>query len=362
VTRRYLCVGFVPWKRAVARLYLSDAEGPLRFASVQMLRRRPPPPEVTVCAWGGELPEADEAALRRAGNAVLRMEDGFVRSVGLGSDFRLPASLCLDARGAYFDATRPSDLEVVLATAEFTPALVARAAALRARLVEARLTKYNFNEAVSRPPDAAGRRLILVPAQVPGDASLRLGLVSVAGNLGLLRAVRAENPDAYLVFKVHPDVASGNRPGGDDLDAAAGIADLVTATGDMASWLDVVDEVHTATSLAGFEALLRGRPVTTWGLPFYAAWGLTHDKVAAPRRSRRLGLDELVAGALILYPRYADPMTGAACTPEQAVEMLATRRAGVLASPRGGRRARLRRQMRSWAIVAQEFTTGWKGR
>jgi capsular polysaccharide export protein len=360
--RRYLCVGFVPWKRAVARLYLTDAAGPLRFATPEALRRDPPPPDVTVCAWGAELPAEDEAVLRARGNAVLRMEDGFVRSVGLGSDFRLPASLCLDARGVYFDATRPSDLEVLLATAAFDPALVARAAALRARLVATRLTKYNFNEAVARPAGSAGRRLVLVPAQVPGDASLRLGRVGVEGNLGLLRAARAACPDAFLVFKVHPDVASGNRPGGDDLREARQIADLVTAEGDMASWLEVVDEVHTATSLAGFEALLRGRRVVTWGLPFYAGWGLTEDRVTSARRTRRLTLDELVAGALILYPRYADPQTGAPVTPEAAVEALAARRNGnALASPRGGRRAWLRRQGRSLAIVVKEFTTGWKG-
>ena len=35
--------------------------------------------------------------------------------------------------------------------------------------------------------------------------------------------------------------------------------------------------METMTSLAGFEALLRGKPVTTHGQPFYAGWGLTED-------------------------------------------------------------------------------------
>jgi capsular polysaccharide export protein len=316
-----------------------------------------------VCAWGAALPRADEEALRAAGRTVLHMEDGFVRSVGLGSDFLLPASLVLDRSGLYFDATRPSDLETLLATGEFDPPLLARAAALRQRLVAARLTKYNFADPIVRPPVADDRRVVLVPAQVPGDASLSLGTLAVAGNLGLLRAVREENPDAYLVFKVHPDIASGNRPGGDDLAAAAALADEVTARGDMASWLDIVDEVHVATSLAGFEALLRGRRVVCWGLPFYAGWGLTDDRVPAPRRHRRLGLDALVAGALLLYPRYADPVSRIPCSAEDAIEMLLSRRAArPLASPRGHRLARrLRRQMRSAAIVAAEFTRGWSG-
>ncbi len=62
--------------------------------------------------------------------------------------------------------------------------------------------------------------------------------------------------------------------------------------------------------------------MTTHGLPFYAGWGLTDDP-GCPRRTRRLTLDELVAGALILYPRYVDPRTGLPCPPEVLVQRLA---------------------------------------
>ena len=60
------------------------------------------------------------------------------------------------------------------------------------------------------------------------------------------------------------------------------------------------------TSLVGFEALLRGLPVVTYGQPFYAGWGLTRDHAPLARRTRRLSLDELVAGALLRYPRYVN--------------------------------------------------------
>jgi capsular polysaccharide export protein len=89
-----------------------------------------------------------------------------------------------------------------------------------------------------------------------------------------------------------------------------------------------VDDVHCLTSLAGFEALLRGLPVTCHGLPFYAGWGLTRDLHASPRRTRRLALDELVAGALILYPTYVSRTTGHFTTPERALaELVAWRTA-----------------------------------
>ena len=82
---------------------------------------------------------------------------------------------------------------------------------------------------------------------------------------------------------------------------------------------DEVDALEVLTSLAGFEALLRGKPVVCHGSPFYAGWGLTEDLVAHPRRNRRLSLDELVAGALIVYPTYVSRTTGAFTTPERAL-------------------------------------------
>ncbi|HJZ17667.1 MAG TPA: hypothetical protein VJ251_19865, partial [Stellaceae bacterium] len=74
---------------------------------------------------------------------------------------------------------------------------------------------------------------------------------------------------------------------------------------------------------AGFEALLRGRRVVVYGRPFYAGWGLTSDLTGIDR-GRRLTLEELVAGALILYPRYLDPVTRLPCKPELVIERLAS--------------------------------------
>jgi capsular polysaccharide export protein len=188
-------------------------------------------------------------------------------------------------------------------------------------------------------PAAPGRRRILVPGQVEDDLSvMRGGAGAVRGNLDLLRAVRAAEPEAFIVFKPHPDVEAGYRRGGVADGAAAGLADLVLEKVPIAPLLGQVDAVHTITSLAGFEALLRGLPVTCWGRPFYAGWGLTQDRAPIPRRARRLSLDELVAGALILHPRYQDPVTLLPTTPEALLDRLAE------AAPwRGGVVAWLRR-------------------
>lgn len=347
VRRRYVCIGFAPWKRPFARTFLPDAIPPIRFggsADPAGAARG----EVT-CAWG--------ASPVAGGSPVWRMEDGFLRSVGLGSDFRAPASLCIDETGIYYDATRPSDLETLLETFEPDEDLLAQAADLRRDLVARRVTKYNLADPVERPEAAGQRRVVLVVGQVPDDQSIRLGQVSVAGNAGLIAAVRAERPDAFIVYKEHPELVSGNRPGALTTAEIRRHADFAALGGDIAGWLDIADEVHVMTSLAGFEALLRGRPVTAWGMPFYAGWGLTADRVACPRRTRRLSLDHLVAGALLLYPRYADPQTGIPCSAQEAVALLARAREerGGLTPGRDMMR-RLRRHSSYVFQVSREFS------
>jgi capsular polysaccharide export protein len=261
---------------------------------------------------------------------ILRLEDGFLRSVGLGADLIRPMSWVVDSRGIYYDATRPSDLEHLLAERVFPPEMVARAALLRERIVAERLTKYNIGvSGWQRPSDV--ENVILVPGQVESDASLAYGAPNIRTNIGLLEAVRRANEKAYIVYKPHPDVMAGLRAKGKGEDEALRWCnELVTdvAMGDM---LMAVDEVHVLTSLAGFEALLRGKSVTCYGLPFYSGWGLTEDVIPNPRRSRQLSIDELVAGALVEYPVYLSRISDALITPEQALdELLAWRaRAGV---------------------------------
>ncbi len=108
-----------------------------------------------------------------------------------------------------------------------------------------------------------------------------------------------------------------------DHDMAA-LADRVETSSPMAALIAMVDELHVNSSLAGFEALMRGKRVTVHGVPFYAGWGLTIDKgPVPPRRTAKRTLDELVAAALLLYPRYFDPVTGLPCPAEVVVERLA---------------------------------------
>lgn len=310
-------LGFSRWKHRSLRLCFPESE--VRFVS----RMEQVPEGAALAVWGmRSLPDGLARNVR-----VLRVEDGFLRSVGLGADLIRPVSWVVDARGMYFDATRPSDLEVLLSETDFDAELIARTTALRTRIVAAGLTKYNVGAVAWRRP-AGVRKAILVPGQVETDASIAYGAPGVKTNLGLLRAVRQANPDAHVIYKPHPDVVAGLRARGTGEDKAARWCDELVVDAPMGALLDAVDEVHVLTSLAGFEALLRGKRVTCYGQPFYAGWALTADIIPIARRKRRLSLDELVAGALILYPRYMSRKRNALISPEEAVEELLEWRTG----------------------------------
>jgi capsular polysaccharide export protein len=285
---------------------------------------RPKPVKFLRGPKAGDVARAKNRRLMRwastgAQDAVL-VEDGFLRSRGLGADLIAPLSLVLDDQGIYYDATRPSRLETLLnAARDLSDHERARAAALIERIAEARLSKYNLT---AKPlPDLPKGRRILVPGQVEDDASVIHGSSEVTTNLALLEVVRKANPAAAILYKPHPDVEAGLRPGA--VAHAAELADVVLAGTDPIDAIDAVDEVWTMTSLLGFEALLRGKKVTCLGTPFYAGWSLTDDRaMPEPRRQARLDLAALVHGTLITYPRYRDPVTGLPCPVEVIVDRI----------------------------------------
>lgn len=257
-----------------------------------------------------------------ARDGAVGVEDGFLRSRGLGAELVPPLSLTLDDLGIYYDPRRESRLEhMITARARLRPDQAERAERLIARIREAGLSKYNTGGTAELPKLRPGRR-VLVPGQVEDDASIRLGAGPVSTNLELLQAVRRVEPDAVLLYKPHPDVERGLRPGRITQDEALKYADAVLTETDPAALLGQVDAVWTMTSLMGFEALLRGVDVICTGLPFYAGWGLTRDLDHVPRRRVRVSLEGLVHAALIDYPRYFDPVTRQPCPVEVAVDRL----------------------------------------
>lgn len=318
-------VGFQWWKRPFTTPFLTAGGGTLRWVGDARNLRE------SECAafWGARSAEG-----LRHGTPIVRIEDGFLHSIGLGSDHIAPCSQVIDRRGLYFDPSCPSDLTVILNETDFDEMELARACALRNDISRLGLTKYNLGRSKPAWCTPPGKRVVLVPGQVADDASIRLGTRGITTIEELLRAVRALRPDAFIIYKPHPDVLSGNRRG---LMETAALADVTAHDSDLISLIEIADEVHTLSSQSGFEALIRGKEVYTYGLPFYAGWGLTHDALTQPWRERKLTLDMLTAGVLLRYPIYWDWSLQLFTSPEVTVRQLATAATRPLTKIRGNR-------------------------
>lgn len=308
--RPVVAFGFYPHWRPVLAGFVQGVE----IRHVRNLAKIPPGSVVLV--WGQRpLPGLPDDC------TIVRLEDGFLRSVGLGAEFARPLSWVLDFGHLYFDATGASNLEDLLNSYPFSDEDRNRARNLLDAIRAAGVTKYNTGqEGWTRPAGQAP--VILVPGQVESDASIEFGSPEVQTNLDLLKKVRETHPEAWVVYKPHPDVVAGARRAGQNESSAADWCDEIITDVAMGSLLAQVDEVHTMTSLAGFEALIRHKSVTCYGLPFYAGWGLTNDKLPCARRSRRLEITELAHAVLIQYPLYVSRAGGEYTTPETTLHEL----------------------------------------
>mgnify|MGYP001794701876 CR=1 FL=1 len=294
------------WKRPHMQAFFGRSK-PMRFGKRKTGSER-------VMIWGTKAPGS---------GAGWGVEDGFLRSQGLGAELVPPLSLALDNQGMYYDPRSPSRLEHLIGNSTDLPGYsLERAQRLIKAIVESGATKYASGVTASTRSQNNKRPVILVPGQVEDDASIQLGSPEIKSNAALLERVRRANPEATLLYKPHPDVVAGLRPGHvtNALDWADEVVD-----GPIATLFTEADSLWTMTSLAGFEALLRDVPVTTLGLPFYAGWGLTTDLCPIPdRRGTLVSLEGLVHATLIAYPRYMDPKTGLPCPVEVALDRLIT--------------------------------------
>ena len=264
-------------------------------------------------AWGGRTGSKltkKIAAVR--GIPHWYLEDGFLRSMGLGKGGALPLSIVVDDLALPVDAARASRLELLIAGAKSADA--ESGALIRESIVRNKLSKYNHLPHKQPSLEKTSKRRLLLVDQVVGD-------VSVSRALGSAHSFQRMLDDALgsggqCIIRTHPDVIAGYRRGYmTDLAARRTGVILLSEAVSVASVLEVVDEVWTVSSQLGFDALLRKIPVRCYAAPFYAGWGLTDDHIspadkhALSRRRRVLrNVDHLTAAAFSLYPIYRNPV------------------------------------------------------
>lgn len=320
--------GFSVWKRKFMKPFLGEnlnyisvfSKNPLKSALKAGLDTNS-----LVYIWGKkEYLELQKWCDENSVN-IIRVEDGFIRSVGLGSDLTRPYSLVFDDVGIYFDTTSPSRLENILNYHKFSSSELEAAKKLKDILIDSKISKYN-DDKDGIISSKNGKKIALVIGQVEDDASVRIGADGMK-NIELLEQARLNSPNSHIIYKPHPDVVSGNRIGLVDIDQALKYCDEVLEGVSMPTLLDLADEIHTMTSTSGLEAILRGKRVICYGRPFWAGWGLSDDKKPQPRRYRNLSSDELVAGAYLLYPRYVHPINLKPCNASDLIFALQEQRA-----------------------------------
>ena len=278
-----------------------------------------------VIGWGHKTTAAPARALaQRKGLPYLALEDGFLRSVFPGGKGDPPLSVVLDDVGIYYDATLPSRLEILLKNGGWeNPALKERARGAKQRTVDDKLSKYNHAPLLEGALPGHRQKKVLVVDQTFGDSSVTSGMADGATFERMLTAAVEENPEADIVIKVHPDVFAGKKRG--YLSPQTHCSSRIHVMGadlNPHSVIEKADRVYVVTSQIGFEALLLGKPVECFGMPFYAGWGLTRDRQTCPRRTRARTLLEVFAAAYILYSRYIDPTTGSQGSIEQVIDHL----------------------------------------
>lgn len=332
-SNRLFMLGFTLWKRHFIKPFFKAKNNKIIFLnSIKSLARYKLKEDDKFFIWGKKyddntlknllLVKVKEQNLTNFSPKVSLVEDGFIRSISLGSDLTRPFSLIVDDKGLYIDPNKPSKLEELLQNEIFDENMLSRAKNIIKILLENRFSKYNGLKHENLKINAKiGQKVILIPAQVEDDASMILGGFGLS-TLDLLKEVRAKNQDAYIIFKPHPDVLSGNRVGLKDETLILEFCDEIVKDCSIDSAIKIADEIHTITSTSGFDALLRAKKVFTYGMPFYAGWGLTKDKHKCERRTRKLSLEELVAGALITYPRYINPKTKTLCEIEVCLDIM----------------------------------------
>lgn len=305
---RFIAVGFDYTKRAVLRCVVQDKSVLFvpHWASKSIVRKLTSSAPAAKCLiWSQAEADWDMDELWQ-NRTLLRFEDGFLRSSKQGVIGALARSWVCDKRGLHFAGVGISDIECALSTTDFSNRKkdLVEAQGLLNRFRNNGASKYGAGWSdLSKLPKNA----VLVLGQVEDDASIMANPDGLQTNEKLLTEVLANYPNEQVYYRAHPDVALGKRARRSNPEKLLPQSQILSASSPIAPLLASAEHVCTISSLGGFEALIHGAKVSTYGRPFYAGWGLTEDRLTFSCRKRKLELIEMFLIAYIDYPLYFTP-------------------------------------------------------
>lgn len=253
------------------------------------------------------------------------VEDGFIRSIGLGVERTAPLSIVMDSRAMHFDRLQGSDLEDQLNnfSCRDQPELIKEAQHIYGIFEKNHISKYNQKNDEKVLPFEHYPKGILVLGQVEDDFSIKFGVDGSVTNNMLIEVASKENPNKIIYFRPHPETLRVPKSHYSNPADVVDLCEVLPKDLNLSSAFLLAEKVYTFTSLAGFEAALRGIPVRVLGAPFYAGWGFTLDEYHFERRTRKLSPLEVFAVSYLSYPLYFNPETGARINASEAIALLA---------------------------------------
>lgn len=311
-------VGVPRARRALVAATLGSRHGRLSFAcSVRKALARQNKLGGRIAVWSRAEPAGLAASAAIQGSEVWRLDEAPGLTGTLLGGLIGKGVLVADPIGIHYTSLAPSGFEALLEHGQIPDPLVSRAGALRrlfAKWWQARSTPAR---------DGSAPRRLVVLGQRADSPTVVESSPMLTGDEALLAAVRAQHPTAQILYRPDPEGgAAALRPG-----------EQVIHSFDPLLLGGPVDEVHTISADAGFDALLAGLTVVTYGIPFYAGWGLTQDRVNVPWRFRRPSLEELTAVALFLYPTHVELRTGLPLDPMAVAAMAVQSIADLIQEP-----------------------------
>lgn len=282
--------------------------------------------------------QAQRLVATELGKPTVIVEDGFLRSVGIGLSGEPGLSIILDDTTAYYDATKPSRLERLLQSGpELTEDQQYRARRAIDLIVASRVSKYNSAPDLKMDIGNAGRRKVLIVDQRYGDQSVESGLANENSFSRMLEQALERHSDCDIIVKQHPDAIIGGKSSYfsvERMDAYRSYKNIFSIRADVNPYalFDIVEDVYVVTSGMGFEALMAGKNVHCFGAPFYAGWGLTNDDFPlSARRTRHRSIEDVFHYAYIEASRYFDPDKQELVEVEGIVKYLLEKKASRLA-------------------------------
>lgn len=280
--------------------------------------------------WGitpSGLKESQRKLARRLGRPVVIVEEGLLRSMDIGLSGVPALSLIFDKKTAYYDAENVSMLAEMLQNGpDLSEGERQRALRVMQSIRRYRLSKYNHAPDLKLSIGENKSKVLLVDQRY-GDQSVLSGLADEHSFRQMVSDALARHPESDIIVKLHPDAIKGDKGSyitSDIIPANDPRIHLIDYDVNPHALFDIVDDVYVVTSGMGFEALMAGKRVHCYGMPFYAGWGVTNDKISLPSRTRKRSVEEIFHFTYIKASRYYSPQLGRSCEIEDLVEYLAS--------------------------------------